>query len=89
MSNRTPNNTNSFAPNDIARLNMTDYRQNKALYENVFDNNNFRLYLQRNANKIRTMQKQQFIGKMGECSCEKQSKGIVPFKRGYTCPTKK
>jgi len=86
MSGRTPNNTNSLAPNDISRLNTTDYRPNKALYENVFDNNSFRLHLQRNANKIRSMQQQQFVNKMGECKCDGQPKGIVPFKRGYSCP---
>jgi len=89
MSSRTPNNTNAYAPSDIARLNTTDYRPNKALYENVFNNNSFRLHLQRNANKIRTMQQQEFIGKMGECACEGQPKGIVPYKRSYTCPPKK
>lgn len=85
MSGRTPNNTNFQAPNDIARLNTTDYRPNKALYENVFNNNSFRLYLQRNANSIRKMQQDEFINKMGECKCEPQSKGIVPFKRDYQC----
>lgn len=86
MTDRTVNPTAQYAPNDIARLDSTDYRPNKALYENVFDNNSFRLYMQRNANKIRQMQQDEFIKKMGSCSCEKQPSGIVPFKREYQCP---
>jgi len=85
MSGHTPNNTNFQAPNDIARLNTTDYRPNKALYENVFNNNSFRLYLQRNANQIRTMQQNEFVKKMGTCKCEPQPKGIIPFNAKNVC----
>lgn len=85
MSGKTPNNTKSTCPNDIARLNTTDYRPNKALYENVFNNNSFRLHLQRNANKIRQMQLDQYEGKMSCCDCESQPKGIVKYNNGYSC----
>ena len=79
------NPTNQTCPSDITRLRTTDYRPNKALYENVQDNNNFRLYLQRNANKIREMQLAQFEGKMSCCDCESQPTGITPFNKGYSC----
>ena len=85
MSYNTPNNTKSDAPNDIAQLDITDFRPNKALYENVFNNNSFRLYMQRNANKIREMQQQEFIQKMGTCNCEGQPKGIIPFDSKNVC----
>ena len=84
-SNRVPNNTNFSCPNDIARLSTTDYRPSKALYENVFDNNKFRMYLQRNSNKIRQMQLDQYEGKMSCCDCEAQNKGIIKFNKGYSC----
>ncbi len=82
---RTPNpGAKQLAPSDIARLNITDYRPNKALYANVYNNNDYRLYLQRNANKIRGVQKQIFNDTMGYCGrCEGQTKGIVPFKKQY------
>jgi hypothetical protein len=83
MSGRTPNPTKPSCPNDISRLNTTDYRQNKALYENVFNNNSFRLYLQRNANQIRKMQLDQFHDKMSCTQCEQQPSGIVPFKNQF------
>lgn len=85
MSSRTPNNTNFSAPNDIAQLNTTDYRPNKSLYENIVNNNDFRLYMQRNANKIRKMQIDEFERKMAACDCEKQHEKIIPYKPGYTC----
>ena len=85
MSGQTPNPTKNSCPNDIAKLNTTDYRPSKALYENVFDNNNFRLYLQRNGNKIRQMQLDGFEGKMSCCDCEQQPKDMVKFNKGYSC----
>ena len=82
---RTQNNTTKNAPNDIAQLDIGDFRPNKALYVNVQNNNDFRLYLQRNANQIRQEQQNEFIRKFGECNNEKQAKGIVPFIPGYPC----
>jgi len=82
------NPTNKSCPNDINALRQTDFRPSKALYENVFDNNSFRLHLQRNANKIRQMQLDQYEGKMSCCDCEAQSKGIVKYNRGYACKLK-
>ena len=84
-SNKVPNNTNSSCPTDISRLSTTDFRPSKGLYENVFDNNKFRLYMQRNGNKIRQMQLNQFEGKMSCCDCEPQAKGMIPFNKGYAC----
>ena len=85
MSGKTPNPTNLYAPNDIARLDTTDYRPNKALYEQISNNNNFRLYMQRNANKIRKMNLDEFEKKMAACHCEKQTKEIKSYDPKYTC----
>ena len=76
-------------PSDIARLATTDYRPSKALYENVFDNNKFRMYLQRNGNKIRQMQIDQFEGKMSCCDCDAQPKGMIQYNKGYSCRLQK
>lgn len=63
------NPTNFSCPSDISMLNTTDYRQSKALYTNVVNSNNFRLFLQRNAAMIRANNLQQFRNSMG-CACE-------------------
>ena len=84
-SNRVPNNTNASCPTDISRMSQTDYRPSKALYENVFDNNKFRMYLQRNGNKVRQMQLNQYEGKQSCCDCEAQNNNIVKFNKGYSC----
>ena len=78
------NPTNKNCSNDIAQLQTTDYRPSKALYENIKNNNTFRLYLQRNANTIRQMQLNEFEGKMACSSCEKQSGTIKPFDKTYS-----
>jgi hypothetical protein len=85
MSEQTPNPSNLLAPNDIARLNTTDYRPSKQIYSNVMNNNHFRLYMQRNANEIRRKQLDEFEKKMGACGCEEQPKEIKKFEPGYTC----
>lgn len=85
MSQNTPNNTNASCPSDISQLDTTDWRPSKALYENIIDNNSFRLHLQRNANKIRAMQLAQYEGKMGCCSCEGQPKSMVQFNKSHSC----
>ena len=84
-STQVPTNTPSSCPTDISRLSTTDFRPSKGLYENVFDNNKFRLYMQRNGNKIRQMQLNQFEGKMSCCDCEPQAKEMIPFNKGYAC----
>ena len=80
------NNTHSGAP--AIRINngivTTDYRPNKALYVDVFDNNKFRKFLQRNGNAIRNEQLIKFEKNMRTCNCEKQpytrpEGPIVPF----------
>jgi hypothetical protein len=83
MSQKVPNPTKPTCPSDIAALSMTDWRQNKALYSNILNNNDFRLYLQRNANQIRKMQLDQFHDKMSCTQCEQQPSGIVPFKNQF------
>ena len=46
------NPTNFKCPNNVSNILTTDYRPRKQLYENVVDNNVYRLYLQQNAEKI-------------------------------------
>ena len=73
------NPTNLSCPSDIARFVTTDYRPSKALYENVNNNYNFRLYMQRNAKNIRDKNLQNFVREMN-CSCETgQCCGIKQF----------
>ena len=74
------NPTNLSCPSDIAQLVTTDFRPSKALYENVRNNNDFRLYLQRNAKFIRNSNLQNYVRSMN-CSCEPQQPGstIIPF----------
>ena len=56
-----------------------------SFFWNIVNNNNFRLYMQRNGNKIRKMQIDEFERKMAACDCEPQPKGIIPYKKGYSC----
>ena len=72
------NPTNNSCPSDITRFVTTDYRPSKALYENVRNNNDFRLYLQRNARYIRNVNLQNYIRSMN-CSCEARKSAIIPF----------
>jgi len=73
-----PNNTNFACPNDINMLAQTDYRPNKALYTQVQNNNQFRLYMQRNAEQIRQQQLQQYAQNMN-CKCEPRQSSIIQF----------
>ena len=56
------NNTHFGAPpkNIMNGIITTDYRPSKALYVDVFDNNSFRKFLQRNGNAIRNEQLMKF-----------------------------
>lgn len=63
------NPTNYQCPSDIARFVQTDYRPSKSLYVNVYNNNNFRYFLQRNAESIRRKNLQNYVDGM-YCSCE-------------------
>ena len=80
------NPTNFQAPNNVAQLRTTDYRPNKALYENVVNNNEYRLYMQRNGDKIRQQQMDVFLDKMASCGCEPQHSSIKKHTPGYVCP---
>ena len=80
------NPTNSQAPNNIAQLRFTDFRPNKALYENVMNNNEYRMYMQRNGEDIRKQQMNKFLNDAGACGCEDQDKSIKKFTPGYVCP---
>ena len=79
------NNTNySCAPLGMNNgILMTDYRPSNSLYVNVYDNNKFREYLQKNGNKIRQQNLRQFETKNGCFSCEKQPKQIKKYRPGY------
>ena len=74
------NPTNNSCPNDISAFVITDYRPSKSLYENVKNNNNFRMYMQQNAQQIRNKNLQNFVKSMN-CSCEPKQKGstTIPF----------
>ena len=86
------NNTHQGAPakgmmNGIV---TTDYRPNKALYVDVFDNNSFRKFLQRNGNAIRNEQLMKFEKNFRTCNCEPQPgvpKPIKKFDSSKTCRT--
>lgn len=63
-------------------------RQSKALYTDVYDNNAFRKFLQRNGNAIRSEQLMKFEKNMRTCQCESgQPKPIVPFNSSKQCRT--
>ena len=79
------NPTNFSAPSDISRLRTTNYRPSKSLYTQVYDNNAFRLYMQRNGDELRKMQLEEFEKKMGVCQCEKQPDSIKQFDGSKTC----
>ena len=88
------NNTHFGAP--PIRINnsiiTTDYRNNKALYVDVYDNNSFRKFLQRNGNAIRSEQLMKFEKNMRTCSCESQPGSkpngpIKPFNSTKQCRT--
>ena len=74
------NPTNNLCPSDISQFVTTDYRPSKALYDNVHNNNDFRLYMQRNAKFIRNKNLQNYVRSMN-CSCEPRSaeSTIIPF----------
>lgn len=57
----------------------TDYRPSKALYVDVYDNHQFRKFLQRNGNAIRNEQLMKFEKNMRCCACEPQH-GVPPIK---------
>ena len=74
------NPTNFSCPSDIPGPVLTDFRPSKSLYVNVHNNNDFRLYMQRNARFIRNNNLQNFVRSMN-CSCEQRSPGstVIPF----------
>jgi hypothetical protein len=76
------NNTHSGCPPNkmMNGIITTDYRPNKALYVDVFDNNSFRKFLQRNGNAIRNEQLMKFEKNMRCCACEPQP-GVPPIKK--------
>lgn len=77
MSNPTKNQCS----NNIVQLPMGDFRPRKVLYENVKDNNQFRLYLQQNAEKLMYQNLKNVEGDVKCCACESQPKEI----KGYKC----
>lgn len=79
MSNPTKNQCS----NNIAQLPMGDFRPRKVLYENVKNNNQFRLYLQQNAEKLMQQNLQNVEGEVKCCACEKQPEKI----KAYKCET--
>lgn len=76
------NPTNYGCPSDISRYISTDYRPSKTLYVPVKNNQNFRLFLQRNGNKVQNYLFDEYKRKMN-CACEPDciqcDKYIVPF----------
>lgn len=76
MSNPTKNQCS----NDIAQLPMGDFRPRKVLYENVKDNNQFRLYLQQNAEKLMNLNLKNVEKDVKCCACESQPSDIKPYK---------
>jgi hypothetical protein len=79
------NPTNFKCPNNTPSSNATDYRPRKQLYENVVDNNAFRLHLQQNAVKIMAENKAKFTQHMGCCACDKFPKQVSDKIVGYKC----
>lgn len=76
MSNPTKNQCS----NNIAQLPMGDFRPRKVLYENVKDNNQFRLYLQQNAEKLMNDNLRKVEADVKCCACEPQPKDIKAYK---------
>lgn len=73
------NPTKKECSNDIVQIKMGDFRPRKALYENVQDNNKFRLYLQQNALKLMNENLKNVEGEVKCCAVESQPKEIKPF----------
>ena len=64
------NPSNKLYSSDISQLRFTDHRPSKVLYENVRNNNAFRLKLQREGNAIRQEQLKRFENRIASCKCE-------------------
>ena len=79
------NPTNNQCPNNVASFLITDYRPRKQLYENVVNNNAYRLHLQQNAEKIMAENKAKFSQHMKCCPCEKHSDEVAKKIPGYKC----
>ena len=79
------NPTNSKCANNVPSILGTDYRPRKQLYENVIDNNKYRLYLQQNAEKLMAENKSKFDSHMGCCACDSQPKEVSDKIVGYKC----
>lgn len=75
------NPTKTQCGGDIAKFPMGDFRPRKVLYENVKNNNEFRLYLQQNAEKLMSENLRNVEGDVKCCVCEKQPTEI----KGYEC----
>lgn len=76
MSNPTKNQCSG----DISQLPMGDFRPRKVLYENVKNNNQFRLYLQQNAEKLMNENLKKVEGDVKCCVCEPQPTEIKAYK---------
>ena len=76
MSNPTKNECS----NNIVQLPMTDFRPRKVLYSQVKNNNQFRLFLQQNAQKLMEENLKNVEKEVKCCACEKQPSEIVPYK---------
>lgn len=74
------NPTKHQCSNNIAQLPMGDFRPRKALYENVKNNNEFRLYLQQNAEMLMRKNLKNVEEEVKCCACESQPTEIVPYK---------
>lgn len=75
------NPTKKQCSNNIAQLPMGDFRPRKVLYQNVKNNNEFRLYLQQNAEKLMHENLKGIESEVKCCACEAQPKEI----KGYKC----
>jgi hypothetical protein len=72
---------------------FTDYRPNKSRYVQVFDNNQYRMYLQQNAEKIMKDNLSNIVKNTGFCSngTHKDSSEIVKYNdfKPYDCSMNK
>lgn len=75
MSNPTQNKCS----NNIAQLPMGDFRPRKVLYQNVKNNNEFRLYLQQNAEMLMKENLKKVEAEVKCCVCEEQPAEIKKF----------
>jgi len=73
------NPTKKQCSNNIVQLPMGDFRPRKVLYENVKDNNQFRLYLQQNAEKLMKQNLEKVEADVKCCECEKQPAEIKAY----------